>query len=142
MAEQLRLDQSRRERGEVQREERAGRRLDEDLPGRVERDVAREPDRPGDQLLAGTRGPGDQGRDVAHPGVEPAAVAPGVVGEDRLPHRRAQPRRRRRGSDDRRIDVMEGPAHLEERREEMRGLAGDGEGSAARADEALEVLQK
>src|SRR5206468_4499341 len=68
----------------IQREERAGRLLDERLLGRVERDVAREPDRPGDQLLAGTRGPGDQGRDVAHPGVEPAAVAPGVVGEDRL----------------------------------------------------------
>ena len=52
--------------------------------------------------------------------VERALVAPQVVGEDRLPDLRAQPRRRQRAADDRAEGEVEGAPDLEEAGEEVR----------------------
>ena len=94
VAEQLGLDEGGGQGGEVQREERAGRRLGEGLGLLVEGDVAGEPDRSRDELLAGPRGAGHQRGHIAHPRVEGAPVAAGVPREDRLPDRRAEAPRR------------------------------------------------
>ncbi len=139
VAEQLRLDQGRRQRREVQGEERLRVALRERARPGIERDVAREPDRPRHQLLAGPRGAGDQGRDVAHPQVERALEAPQVVGEDRLPDRGPEARRRQRAADDRLEGVVEGAPDLEEAGEEVLGGGADGGRDPRPVEEALEV---
>ena len=136
VAEELGLDEGRGEGREVQREERARRRLGERLRLGVERDVAREPDRPRDELLAGARGAGDERRDVAHPRVEGAPVAAPVAREDRLPDGRAEAPRRPRLAEDVRVDVVEGAADLVVAREDVGGLLAE----RARAPADVEVV--
>ena len=81
----------------------------------VEGDVAGHGDGPGDQLLAGAGGAGDERGHVAHAVVEHPAVAAQVVGEDRLPDRRPQPGGGHRPAHDVVEDVVERPADLEVR---------------------------
>ena len=70
--------------------ERPVQGVGERLPIGIERNVAREPDGARDELLAGPGGARNERGDVVHPVVEQPPVALHVVGEDRLPDRRAQ----------------------------------------------------
>ena len=80
-----------------------------------------------------------EGRDIAEPRVEGAAVAPRVPREDRLPDGGAELTRRGGLPEDVRVDVVEGPPHLVAGREEMRGLVGAREAHAAELEIVPEV---
>src|SRR5437870_1005475 len=75
MAKQLRFDQLRRQRGEIDRMEGAAEILLEALAAGVEGHVARQADRRRYQIFARARRPGNQRGDVVHAVVEQIAKA-------------------------------------------------------------------
>ncbi len=79
MAEELRLDERRRHRREIEPGKQRRRDGRETVGALIEWDVTRESDGAGDELLASAGRAEDQGRHVAHPLVErtliPAEIA-------------------------------------------------------------------
>ena len=120
--EQLRLDERRRQRRQIQRVEGPVEIGDERFAVGVERNVARKRDGPGHQFLARARGSGHQRGDIVHPAEERALVASHVVREDRLPHGGAQVGRGTRPADKMTVDEVEGAADLVETGKQVRGV--------------------
>ena len=140
VAEQLRLDQRRRERRGVQGVERAGGVLGERLALGIERDVARQADRVRHQFLARARRPADERGDVAQPLIERAPIAPHVAREDGLPDGGAQSDDRRRVTNDVAEDVVERPADLEVAGQQVGHVAIGQQRGPRNLQEALDVL--
>jgi hypothetical protein len=119
VAEELGFDQRRRQSRQVEGKEGFLRALGESVGFGIERDIARHRDGARHQLLAGPRGTGDEGRQVAHPAVQDALVPAQVVSEDGLPDLGPQPRHRPRAADDRMEGGLEGAADLKAAGEKM-----------------------
>ncbi len=142
VAEQLGLDERRREGGEVEGVEGAGEVPGEPLPGGVVGQEAGGGKGPGDQLLARPRGPGHQRGYFAHPGVEGALIALDVVGEDGLPDRPAQARRGQRRAHQVAEDAAEGAADLEAAGQQVGGRGPAGQGRAGGGQKVLGVAEE
>ncbi len=119
MPEQLRLDQRRRKRRQIQRKKRPRKSLRKSLTPPIERNEPRQSDRPRHQFLPRPRRPRDQRRHVPHPRIQRPPKPPHIARKNRFPNRGPQPRHRPRLPRQMPENLKKRPPHLKEKREQM-----------------------
>src|SRR5690606_9910479 len=112
MAEELRLDEARRKRGKIERQECRVSLVEESRVFFVEGDVATLANGARNELFSGARRANDEGVHLVHAIVQGALVAPHVVGEHRFPDRSAQIGCRLRSAHDAQEDHLESASEL------------------------------